>query len=319
MSIYGELELGSTTPTPTPTPVPELARIVQESRPQPKKAEVQAANRRSELIGYCGTEAIGHLVGWRGHGELTLGAMQHACQVAGLSNMAPKPKSARAHLGMAVACHNREGRIARALRRPGPPVWEIVVRGHEGWDVVCTATLFPGGGCLTEGNSEIGYQIASEYTRLAEAEIYQAGQITDWLHRVARSLQGVRLGSLGTYLPQSAMVHWTPLVETLCWGLDWGTIPVTDSEGLARSLHNSLNIEVNTLIDGIAEELPDMTPRVARARLASIEELRLRCTQYAAILGEDRMARALQVLKASAQEMTERCDRVALMADLDVD
>jgi hypothetical protein len=299
--------------------------------------EVRPLITRANMVAGAAETAVGALLGWSGSGTVSRGRLLTALRAAGLpETWLPAAKSAHAQAAEAVERLNGIGYVARAERKGRRGTvgarryvarW-IVGRPHTsgavGEDlgtIACTVTLWDGDTLECQGDDGLCARVRAAYDALASGDLYQAGDVTEWLRGVIRGRWGgVRLG--GTwYVPR----RYVTVAEALCralaegerWGLDWilPALPVTTSEGLKTGLVRGLIQEANQLVsdwrDAVQRAGGKIGERSASTVLKRLGEVTERARGYAAVLGPDHVRSVQSTLAALRAEVEPHVSEAA--------
>ena len=323
------------------------------ARIAPIEALSPVALRSGELVAGAAAEGHGVLTGWQGSGERTRAELIEALAAVGMpESWAPASKSAHRHAGLAVLALNAGGYVARAEKRQkgsrlGERTGSYVMDGYRRVDVTVAArwtvmAVRPGGaageaagrnvlivelhsdGSLvldpTVGAESLAESVRVEFSRCKASEVYQAGEVTDWLRGILIGRYGaVRLGG-NWYVPRKAGFE---NAERLCselargWGVSWmlPALPIATSDQLRAGLARGLAAEVTALIDELskAREVAraagreDIGPSAAARYLTELKTIAARVKSYSEVIG----AEHLTEVKAQAERLVGELDGLA--------
>lgn len=291
-----------------------------------------------DLIAGAEHGAIGGLVSWTGSGSLTRRAILDMLVRTGLdAALAPNPKSAHAQASKVLATLNFDGYIVRAvpaqMRKDWRARWTAarVQTGAGVGESVGAVTLvasLDAGGVLTivdDGTDPLlAPRLIREYEARVAAEMFTAGEVTDWLGRtIRRAWRGAQLGG-SWFIPSEHLDEAERFCEALSkrWGTTWmvPAIPLTTSGKLRASLASSLVREAEDVLADLqaAQIEADAGGRgigdtKATTLVRRLEAVRERAIYYAEVLGSAevvgiriRVAAALVALDGVASDISQR-------------
>lgn len=290
----------------------------------------------SLVIAGVGAEGHGVLAGHRrGTGPMRLDTLTETARQAKIPDAwLPRAKAAKVQLTRAVrAIATATGYVAQpgtrlmtemrayanrwylvSTQRPaaqdGTTPLAPLTPGEAFGTVVLVVTLYDdstGQELIFQGDETLAARVRAQYENNVGSELFQASDVTDWLHEVYREhLDGVLCGT-GWYIPRDHRLTAEMICEAFCVGLGWGEgwmcppLPVATSAqlayGIAQGLLDQVGGELTRLNDARKEArkakddpAADIGPRAAEGYALRLGIIRKRCISYAEILGADRLA-----------------------------
>jgi hypothetical protein len=288
----------------------------------------QVSNTNLVVAG-AGADGHGVLCGYRGEGAMQRSTLADLARRAGLPEQwLPAPKEARVQLQRAVAgVASAQGLSAeRDVKRDRNVAWVsrwMLVSANTNDDptvgapfgsIMLVVTLADDGTLAFEtGDTDVlSTMVRAEYERRVGAELYQASDVTRWLHEIHRErLGGVRYGA-GWYVPR-AKRSVAEAITQVFWGeARWGEawmdppLPVASSEQLSIGIANGLIAEVGEVIAELENQrvrrreangpAADIGPSAAEGFLVRFRYVGKRVDAYAELLGPDRVTECLDTI-----------------------
>lgn len=272
-----------------------------------------AANNNLVVAG-AGADGHGVLGGYRGLGALTRALLADYAARAGLpEEWLPAPKDPRTQLARAVTAVARAaGLTVERDDSTAGVLWLLVQGRHDGayeigaayGQVALVVTLgFEGALEIDTDRDDLRQAVQAEYQRRVGAELYQASDVTRWLHEIHRDrLGGVRYGT-GWYVPR-ANRQIAEAITAVLWGdAHWGEgwmdppLPVATSAQLATGIAKGLIAEVGEVSAELIRVREarqaaggDIGQRAAEGFVIRFRAVDQRVAAYANLLGPDNVA-----------------------------
>lgn len=297
----------------------------------PSQEQVEQSPRiqleHGKLVAGAASEGHGVLVGWRGMGQLTRGALKMALDEIGQGALLPAPMSARAQAGNVLAKYNNLGMVVRVARKAMGSTWvarwtigavKSANRAGESYgDIVLAVELLPSGELHFDGDEAMAASIKADYDQRIAAEVFQAGDVTSWLSgKLYDQYKAVSFG-IGYFVHQ----RHAAAAETLCkavagtsWGHGWvlPALPIADSSQLRDGIVRGLTEEVADLMARLATEREiakterkggDIGAKRAGTYLKALRDIGQRIVAFGQVIGEERVVAARDVVRAAVVEL----------------
>lgn len=285
----------------------------------------------SLVVAGAGADGHGVICGYRGEGAMSRLALSDLVRRAGLpESWMPAPKDARVQLQRAVAAvaSAQNLRAARDEKRgrnlPWVSRWALwptagdLEVGASVGTVALVVTLADDGTLTFEtARAELEADVRREYTALVEAQLYQAADITKWLHEIHRErLDGVRLGS-NWYVPRAKRAIAESITAAFGerWGESWITppLPVATSEQLASGIASGLIAEVAEVLADLENQraqrrrdmgsTADIGVRAAEGFMLRFRHVGTRVDMYAELIGAARVDQVRDAIGEAAVQL----------------
>lgn len=291
------------------------------------------------IIAGQAAEGSGALIGWNGRGTATRPKIINALESAGLpASWAPKSKSAQAQAGQATRPLNNLGYIVRRdkrgdYRNASTLTWDarwIVSKalsssakvGDAAGEVVATFELR--GDELTadqDSYATLAIEVIQRYEALRDDEVYQAGEVTQWLANILMNECGATRFGNGYYVPKQHRTRATKLAKAaflMGWGCGWiyPLLPVASCEELRQGIARGLEEDIASLADSLESARKSATeagksevqPGVAAAILRNLVTVSERLMAYQPLCGSAVLERAVISLGKLRTTLESLCD-----------